>query len=117
MAIENLFKIGYSSIGVKDRIKNAEKEPTYLMAPVKVESSWTCYNMSAQKFESLIHRFFGHTCVEIDVFDEKGIRHTPREWFIVPIEAIEQAITLIISGEIVNYRYDKEEEKILQITS
>ena len=116
-SIENLFKIGYSSIGVKDRIKNAEKEPTYLMAPVKVESSWTCYNMSAQKFESLIHRFFGHTCVEIDVFDEKGIRHTPREWFIVPIEAIEQAIALIISGEIVNYRYDKEEEKILQITS
>ena len=57
------------------------------------------------------------SCLEIDVFDEKGIRHTPREWFIVPIEAIEQAITLIISGEIVNYRYDKEEEKILQITS
>ncbi len=57
------------------------------------------------------------SCLEIDVFDEKGIRHTPREWFIVPIEAIEQAIALIISGEIVNYRYDKEEEKILQITS
>jgi hypothetical protein len=55
--------------------------------------------------------------LEIDVFDEKGIRHTPREWFIVPIEAIERAIALIISGEIVNYRYDKEEEKILQITS
>ena len=57
------------------------------------------------------------SCLEIDVFNEKGIRHTPREWFIVPIEAIEQAIALIISGEIVNYRYDKEEEKILQITS
>jgi len=57
------------------------------------------------------------SCLEIDVFDEKGIRHTPREWFIVPIEAIERAIALIISGEIVNYRYDKEEEKILQITS
>ena len=57
------------------------------------------------------------SCLEIDVFNEKGIRHTPREWFIVPLEAIEQAIALIISGEIVNYRYDKEEEKILQITS
>jgi len=113
-SIENLYKIGYSSIGVKDRIKNAEKEPTYLMAPVKVESSWTCYNMSAQKFEQLIHRFFGHTCLEIDVFDEKGIRHTPREWFIVPIEAIEQAISLIISGKIVDYRYDKESKVIVR---
>ena len=111
-SLENLYKIGYSSTSVQERIKNAENEPTYLMAPVKIESSWMCYNMNAQKFESLIHRFFGHTCLEIDVFDNTGIRHTPREWFIVPMEVIEQAITLIISGEIVNYRYDKENEII-----
>ena len=84
------------------------------MAPVKIESSWMCYNMNAQKFESLIHRFFGHTCLEIDVFDNNGIRHTPREWFIVPIEAIEQAISLIISGKIVEYRYDKESKVIVK---
>jgi hypothetical protein len=111
-SLENLFKIGYSSTSVQERIKNAENEPTYLMAPVKIESSWMCYNMNAQKFESLIHRFFGHTCLEIDVFDNTGIRHTPREWFIVPLDAIEKAITLIISGEIVNHRYDKENKII-----
>jgi hypothetical protein len=113
-SINNLYKIGYSSTSVQERIKNAENEPTYLMAPVKIESSWMCYNMNAQKFESLIHRFFGHTCIEIDVFDNNGIRHTPREWFIVPLEAIEQAITLIISGGIVDYRYDKEHEVIIK---
>ena len=112
VSLENLYKIGYSSTSVQERIKNAENEPTYLMAPVKIESSWMCYNMNAQKFESLIHRFFGHTCLEIDVFDNTGIRHTPREWFIVPMEVIEQAITLIISGEIVNYIYDTENEII-----
>ena len=114
-SLDNLYKIGYSSISVQERIKNAENEPTYLMAPVKIESSWMCYNMNAQKFESLIHRFFGHTCLEIDVFDNNGIRHTPREWFIVPLEAIEQAISLIISGEIVNYSYDKENKIIVQL--
>ena len=98
----------------KKELKNAENEPTYLMAPVKIESSWMCYNMNAQKFESLIHSFFGHTCLEIDVFDKNGIRHTPREWFIVPIEAIEQAISLIISGKIVDYRYDKESKVIVR---
>lgn len=112
-SLENLYKIGYSSTNVQERIKNAENEPTYLMAPVKIESSWMCYNMNAQNFESLIHRFFGHTCLEIDVFDNNGIRHTPREWFIVPLKVIEQAISLIISGEIVNYRYDKENEVII----
>jgi hypothetical protein len=70
--------------------------------------------MNAHKFEQLIQRFFGATCLEVDVFDKKGIRHTPREWFIVPLEAIEQSITLIISGEIVNYRYDKENEVIIE---
>ena len=113
-SLENLYKIGYSSTSVQERIKNAENEPTYLMAPVKIESSWMCYNMNPHKFEQLIQRFFGHTCLEIDVFDSNGIRHTPREWFIVPLKAIEQAITLIISGEIVNYRYDKEAEVIIK---
>lgn len=112
-SLENLYKIGYSSTSVQERIKNAENEPTYLMAPVKIESSWMCYNMNAQKFESLIHRFFGHSCLEIDVFDNSGIRHTPREWFFVPLNVIEQAITLIISGEIINYRYDIESQLIL----
>nr|WP_281503893.1 GIY-YIG nuclease family protein [Arenibacter sp. F26102] len=113
-SIENLYKIGYSSTSVQDRIKNAEKEPTYLMAPVIIESSWMCYNMSAQKFEGLIHQFFGNSCLEVDVFDKKGIRHTPREWFIVPLEAIEQAIALIISGKIIDYRYDRENEAIVK---
>jgi hypothetical protein len=113
-SLENLYKIGYSSTSVQDRIKNAVNEPTYLMAPVKEESSWICYNMNAQKFESLIHRFFGHTCLEIDVFDNNGIRHTPREWFIAPLKAIEQAVTLLDSGEIINYRYDSVNEVIVK---
>ena len=113
-SLNNLYKIGYSSTSVQERIKNAENEPTYLMAPVKEESSWVCYNMNAQKFESLIHRFFGHTCLEIDVFDNNGIRHTPREWFIAPLKAIEQAVTLLDSGEIINYRYDSVNEVIVK---
>ena len=32
---------------------------------------------------------------------------TPQEWFIAPIDVIEQAIELIISGEVVNYSYDE----------
>lgn len=105
-SIENLYKIGYSTTLVEERIKNAENEVTYLMASVKIESSWKCYNMNAQKFEKLIHNFFGTTCLEVDVFDKKGRRHTPREWFIVPLKAIEQAIALIITEKILEYEYD-----------
>ncbi|MGO4818534.1 GIY-YIG nuclease family protein [Flavobacterium sp. W22_SRS_FP1] len=105
--IDNLYKIGYSKVEVEERIKNAEKDPTYLMAPVKIITSWKCYNMNPQKLEQLLHNFFGKSCLNLDIFDEKKRRHTPREWFIAPIDVIEQAIELIISGEVVNYSYDE----------
>jgi hypothetical protein len=107
-AIPNLHKVGYSKIDVEDRIKNAEKEPTYLMAPVRIKGAWKCYNMNPQKLEQLLHNFFGNSCLEIDVFDEKGKIHRPREWFIAPFEVIEQSIELIINGKIIKYRYDAE---------
>lgn len=105
-SIQNLFKIGYSKTEVEERIKNAEKEPTYLMAQVSIQGAWKCFNMNPQKLEQLLHNFFGNSCLELDVFDEKGKRHTPREWFIAPMEVIEQAIELIINGKIVNYKFD-----------
>ncbi|MFO7843439.1 MAG: GIY-YIG nuclease family protein [Bacteroidales bacterium] len=113
-AIQDLYKVGYSKTDVEERIKNAEKEPTYLMAPVRIKSAWKCYNMNPQKLEQLLHNFFGNSCLEIDVFDEKGKRHTPREWFIAPYEVIEQAIELIINGKIVDYKYDNENFTIVR---
>jgi hypothetical protein len=112
-SIDNLYKIGYSTIAVEDRIKNAIKEPTYLMAEVNYVAGWKCYNMNTQKFEQLIHNFFGASCLNVDIFDENGKRYTPREWFIAPYEVIEQVIGLIISGQVVKYRYDAEEERVV----
>lgn len=111
--IDNLFKIGYSTTDVQTRIKNATKEPTYLMAPVLLVAEYTCYNMNPQKFEQLLHIFFGKSCLDVDVHDLQGKRHTPKEWFIAPMNVIERAIELIISGEIVKYRYNSEQETIV----
>jgi hypothetical protein len=113
-SLDNLFKIGYSKTDVEERIKNAAKEPTYLMAPVDYVSGWKCFNMNPQKFELLIHNFFSNSCLELDVFDEKGKRYSPREWFIAPYEVIEQAIELIINGKIIKYKYDTENLTIIE---
>ena len=113
LSVNNLYKIGFSNIPVVERIKNAEKEPTYLMAPVKIVSAYKCYNINPQKFELLVHKFFGKSCLNFDIFDEKGNRHSPREWFIVPLNIIEQAIELIISGKIINYIYDDKNQEII----
>lgn len=112
--LSNLFKIGFSKTSVEERIKNASVEPTYLMADVKVIMAYQCYNMNPQKLEKLVHGFFGRACLNIDVFDKNGNRHTPREWFVAPLHVIEQAIHFIIAGTIINYKYDFEREEIIE---
>lgn len=111
--IKNLFKIGYSTTPVESRIKNAEKEPTYLMAPVHIEAEYKTFNMNTQKFEQLLHNFFGSSCLNIDIWDEKLRRKMPQEWFVVPLHIIDQAIGMIITEEIIHYRYDQELEVIV----
>jgi len=111
--LEYLYKIGFSNTPVEDRIKNASEEPTYLMAPVAIVSTFECYNFNPQKLEQLLHNFFGSACLNIDIFDKNNQRHMPREWFIAPIDVIEQTVRLIISGGIVNYKYDVGEREIV----
>lgn len=114
-SIENLYKIGYSTIPVEERIKNAENEPTYLMAPVEVISIYQCYNLNPQKFEHIIHSFFAKACLNLDVFGEDGKRYNPREWFILPLTVIEEAIAHIISGEIAQYQFDAAKQVIISL--
>lgn len=111
---KNLYKIGYSRTDVKERVKNAINEPTYLMAPIKIVAVYRCFNLNTQKLEQLLHRFFGKSCLNIDIYGNDGKRYTPREWFIAPLDVIEQAIELLVSGEIVNYKYDNDIERIVQ---
>lgn len=110
----DLYKIGYSSGPVEERIKNSEQDPTYLMSPVQIVTAFECYNLNPQKLELILHKFFAHVCLEIDVFDKEGRRHSPREWFIARLQVIEEAIRLTISGEIVDYEYSADDRIIVR---
>ena len=110
--IKDLYKIGFASNSVDDRIKNAKNEATYLFADVQKIATYKVYNRNADKLESLLHRFFASACLDIDLFSEKGQRLNPREWFVVPFEVIEEAIQLILNENIVNYEYDTLTKKI-----
>jgi T5orf172 domain len=111
-SLKNLYKIGYSTVNVEERIKNAAHEPTYLMADVQVVMTCKCYNLNPQKFEQLVHMFFGEVCLNVDVFDDDGKRYTPREWFIAPLGVIEEAVDLLVDGRILGYVYDGGKEVI-----
>jgi len=110
--INDLYKIGFASNSVDDRIKNAKNEATYLFADVKKIATYKVYNRNADKLENLLHRFFANACLDIDLFNHKGQRLNPREWFVVPFEVIEQTIQLILNESIVNYEYDSVMKKV-----
>ncbi|MBL1244305.1 MAG: GIY-YIG nuclease family protein [Sulfurimonas sp.] len=109
----NLYKIGFSTTSVETRIKNASQDPTYLMADVGIVASFEVYNVNPHKLEQLIHKFFSNSCLDIDIVDETGDVHRPREWFVAPINVIEEAIVLIGNGKIIDYRYDSDSENII----
>ncbi|MEA3553525.1 MAG: GIY-YIG nuclease family protein [Campylobacterota bacterium] len=113
--INDLYKIGYSTTPVKERIKNAKNEPTYLMADVEIIASYQCYNMNTQKFEQLLHQFFGSSCLDVKIIGNDKRKHTPREWFIAPLEVIQKVVNLLVNGEIIYYRYDDNLMEIVQI--
>ncbi len=94
--MKHLYKIGFTTTTVEERIKNAINDPTYLMAGVEIVMTFKCYNMNTFKFEKLLHNFFGNACLEIEVFDQKGFRHTPREWFAVTLSEIEEFVERIL---------------------
>jgi hypothetical protein len=110
--IKDLYKIGFASNSVDDRIKNAKNEATYLFADVSKVATYKVYNRNADKLESLMHRFFAKSCLDIEFENEKGQRINPREWFVVPFEVIEESIQLILNESIVNYEYDTELKRI-----
>lgn len=111
--IKNLYKIGFSKVPVETRIKNASREATYLYSDVEIIAKYSCYNMNTQSFESLLHRLFASVCLDIDLYDADGKRVIPREWFVVPLNVINEAVELFINGGIVNYKFDINKNELI----
>lgn len=110
-SINDLYKIGLSTTSVKERIKNASKSSTYLFDEVEEVYSCEIANVNIHKFESLLHRFFGNVCLDLDIYNN-GERINPREWFVAPLPIIQEAINLLINGTIINYKYDNDSQSI-----
>jgi hypothetical protein len=110
----NLFKIGFTTGKFEDRIRNAKDDPTFLLAPVHPVRTYATVDMNANKFENLLHRIFTEARLDIEIKDRFGKPIKPREWFLLPLDVIEQAIEKIIDGSIIHYRYDASKLEIVK---
>lgn len=103
---DNLYKIGFSTTAVEERIANAANEPTYLMAPVEIVASYKVVNLHSQRFEDMIHQILKPVQFHLTVFDHNGVEHHPKEWFVVPLNVVDVIIEKILDGSIVDYTYN-----------
>lgn len=111
---EVIHKIGVTSNSVEKRIANAELDPTFLMAGVDVVATYELANISKIKLEGLIHKFFEPARLNIEIKDRFGLPVVPREWFLVPLFIINEAVERIKDGSIINCRYDVKTGKIIE---
>lgn len=99
---------------VETRIANARLDPTFLMADVEIVATYKLSNISRVKLENLIHRIFGPARLDIEIKDRFGNLITPREWFLVPVFVIDEAVERIKDGTIAGYQYDPKSASLKQ---
>src|SRR5262249_38007016 len=101
-----IHKIGLAGGEVKTRIANAKKSPTYLLADVEVVANFKLVNVDRKGLEAILHKFFANARLDMELKDRFGSQVEPKEWFLVPLPAIEEAVEKIINGTIGEFRYD-----------
>ena len=101
-----LHKIGVTGGSVEKRIANAKLDPTFLMADVEIVTTYELYNINRVKLENLLQRVFESARLDIEIKDRFGHPVTPREWFLVPLFAIDEAVERIRDGSIKGVAYD-----------
>ncbi len=99
-------KIGVTNANVERRVAGARLQPTFLMADVEIVATYVLYNINRGKLENLIHRIFDPARLDIEIKDRFGNPVVPREWFLVPLFVINEAVEKIKDGTIGSFRYD-----------
>ncbi len=103
---ELIHKIGVTGGKVATRIAGADKDATYLLADVEVVATYKLHNINRTRMENLFHRLFCPAQLELTIPDRFGHPVKPREWFLVPLHVINEAVERIRDGSIAGVIYD-----------
>jgi T5orf172 domain len=110
---ELIHKIGVTGGSVEARIAGADKDATYLLANVEVVATYKLHNLNRTRLENIFHRLFGAAQLDLTIADRFGNPVKPREWFLVPIHVIDEAVQRIRDGSITDVAYDPETARLV----
>lgn len=109
-----IHKIGVTGGQVERRFANADKEPTFLMSGVEVVATFTLIDINRVALENLLHRFFSPGRLDITIKDRFGTPVHPREWFIVPLDVVHEAVELLQNKTLHLHEYRADQGKIIR---
>lgn len=110
---ELIHKIGVTGGKVETRIAGADKDATYLLADVEVVATYKLHNINRTRMENLFHRLFSPAQIELTIPDRFGSPVKPREWFLVPLHVIDEAVARIRDGSITDVTYDPQTARLI----
>lgn len=111
---DTIHKVGVTGGRVDKRIANAENEATFLLAKVEVVATYRLAGVNRTGMETLFHRLFAPAQLKITINDRFGLPVHPKEWFLVPLFVIEEAVERIRDGSITDFRYDPSTAKLVR---
>ena len=110
---ELIHKIGVTGGRVETRVAAAAKDATYLLADVEVVATYKLHNLNRTRLESIFHRLFGAAQLDLTIEDRFGNPVKPREWFLVPLQVIDEAVERIRDGSITDVVYDPQTARLV----
>jgi len=108
-----IHKIGVTGGKAQTRIADAENQATYLLAPVEIVAEYKLHNLSRVKMENIFHRLFSAVQLDLTIEDRFGKPVKPREWFVVPLHVIDEAVERIRDGTITELVYDPQTASLI----
>jgi len=109
-----IHKIGVTSGSVESRVSGAEKSSTYLLAGVDVVATYKVYGVNCQKLESLIRKVFAAAQLDLTIPDRFGHMVKPREWFVVPLSVIDEAVARIRDRSILHFSFNPRQGSVVK---
>lgn len=110
---ELIHKIGVTGGKIETRIANAAHDATYLLADVEVVASYKLAGINRTKLEGLLHRIFAPAQINLTINDRFGHPVKPKEWFLVPLHVIDEAVERVRDGSITRVSYDPRTASLL----
>ncbi len=107
-----IHKIGVTGGKVETRIADAENQATYLLAPVEIVVEYKLHNLNRTRMENIFHRLFSAVQLDLTIEDRFGKPVKPREWFVVPLHVIDEAVQRIRDGTITELVYDPQTARL-----